>query len=121
MFAGGNEENRLTWASSGSLSVTRGATTVATSSVSVLPGTLNTWYYVEAQIKIHDTAGIANVRVNGTDVITASGLDTRPSTGSALYEQLWLATQYAGATHQYDDLYISTGSGCSFQGDHVVP
>ena len=92
-------------------------TTLATSAAGVIVP--NVWCYIEAQIRVHDTAGFVIVRVDGVEVINVSGVDTRNSTGTTPLDQLMLQSSSFGSTHDYDDLYLLTGADCEFQGDPV--
>lgn len=66
---------------------------------------LDTWYYVELQIQLSDTVGIAKTRVNGDVDIDATGLDTLAS-GSDL---TIAALRWGGTDNQndMDDFYIT--------------
>jgi len=79
---------------------------------------INTWYYVEAQVKLHDTAGSATLRVNGAQQGTTFTGDTKNAGTKTTYDQVRLVGP--GGNLDVDDLYISTGSGCSFKGDQTV-
>lgn len=60
----------------GVVQVMRAGTVVASSAASVVA--IGSGYHlVEAKIKIHDTTGYAIVKVDGIEVINATGLDTR--------------------------------------------
>jgi hypothetical protein len=104
----------------GALTVTRSTSTaLVTSAAGIMVS--NTWYYVEIQTKAHATAGTAIVRVNGTEVINATGLNTYTPTGPVLFDGVRVAPNVSGSVHLYDDLYISTGAGCAFKGSITVP
>ena len=94
-----------------------GGTALGTSANNVVAQ--NVWAYIEAQVFMHATLGTAVVRVNGTEVINISGVNTKGSGGTA-FSHLRLITPIASITHQYDDLYINTGGG-AFKGDITVP
>lgn len=102
------------------LSVYLGPTALATSSTGLIP--VNTYAYIEMQTRLHDTLGSVIVRVNGTPVITLTNINTNNAAGIATgYDALQLATALSGVTCLWDDLYLSVGSGCAFQGDHTIP
>lgn len=69
----------------------------------------DTWYYLEIQIKIHDTTGTLDMYVDGVSVISASGLDTKNgSEGYVTYVGL------GGSGYHiihFDDLYIADTTG----------
>ena len=94
------------------------STVIASSSAGVVAA--NTWAYIEVQVRLADApTGAVTVRVNGTNVIAAGGLDTKVATGTT-YTTLRLTGVVASTVQQYDDLYLTTDVGCSFQGDHNV-
>ena len=77
----------------------------------------NTWYYIEGQIVVSATAGSVTVRVNGTTVISETGINT-DAAGSGVCNQFTVsATQIpngaanVGVNGLYDDLYIFDGAG----------
>lgn len=112
----GTVEDRLALNSDGSLQFFRGSSSIAGSAPGLI--TINTWYYIESQfLNAASPDGWAKMRLNGTEVINATGLNTRiGGTPNELYLQA-----VSGIVHLYDDLYLTTGSGCSFQGDQVIP
>jgi hypothetical protein len=76
------------------------------------------WYFVEMKVKCHDTTGTAEVRVNGTNVLSATGLDTEPG---ALGYFTTVELGYQGSSYcRYDNLYICTGAG-SVNNDFLGP
>jgi hypothetical protein len=59
----------------GHLQITRNGTQLgANSTLTVLA---NTWYWIELKVKVHDTLGTYEVKVNGTTYISGTGADTR--------------------------------------------
>ena len=105
---------------SGGIQVRRG-TTAGTLLASAGAGSYPTtnWFYSEVKVVFSDTVGTVEVRINGTAVITATGLDTNNSTtvGSDVVS---IQTPNAGANRQLDDFYICNGSGSvnnNFLGD----
>jgi len=122
--SGSLQHNRLLWDNTGGigqLKFTRGAsTTIASSANGALPSA-GVWYYIEVQAKLHDTTGFVIVRVNGTNVINATGLDTRNGGTKSVYDTLFLSQGGNSGTTLVDDLYITAGPDCTFQGDHTIP
>jgi hypothetical protein len=106
--------NGLTWYRSNSAGAALAASAAGLIAV-------NTWYYLEAQIKLSDTVGTVDVRLNGVSVMSGSGLDTRNAGTDPTFDMLSL-TNVAGPSpnSRYDDLYISAGSGCAFKGDQTI-
>lgn len=105
----------------GAIEVRRGnvAGTVLGTSASGLIA-INTWNYFEAQVLMHDTAGTVIVRLNGTQIINLTGVDTKAAGTKAVYDSVELSAGGSGTTHNFDDLYLSSGAGCSFKGDQTV-
>lgn len=114
--AGATLHTSLRTSTDGSLNVVRSTTVqLATSAVGVIVP--NTWYYLEFQYKLGDSPnGAATVRINNTAVITITGVDTRNAGTKSVYDQVQLQGP-AGATTNYDDLYILSGAGETFRGD----
>jgi hypothetical protein len=83
--------------------------------------TANTFYYLEVQVFIADSGGYFTVRRNGTTVISGSAMDTLAlGTPASPIAELRLRN-VSGQTAQFDDLYLTTGSGCAFKGDITIP
>lgn len=95
------------------------AAVLGTSSTGLIP--VNTWAYVELQARIHATAGTVVVRVNGSEVLNLSGVNTNNATGDGLIDTVRLFPNSTGVTNVYDDLYLTVGSGAAFKGDHTIP
>lgn len=111
----GLQQTKLTYTpSSTTLAVTRDTTAIATNTG--ITFTQNTWYYIELQAKMHDTTGFAIVRVDGVERINATALDTKNG-GGTVYSGLGLRSNVSGTTSQYDDIYLKTGAGETFDGD----
>lgn len=105
--------------SSTTLSFTRAGFNLAQNAA--ITFTQNTWYYIEVQCKLHDATGFVKVRVNGTEVINAAGLDTKLAGTKTTYDAVRVASGAPTTTGQWDDMYLTTGSGCSLQGDQTIP
>jgi hypothetical protein len=69
----------------GGIAVYRGATLLgATSGPAV---TANTWSHIECKVFISDTVGTVEIRVNGTQVLSLTGIDTK-NTANTTYDQI---------------------------------
>jgi hypothetical protein len=105
---------------SGELTVKRNTTVLGTSAAVI---TLrNNWYYIEIKTTIHDSAGTYEVRVDGTNVLSATGQDTQ-NAGTATWNTLVIRGVDVGGDSYLDDLYICDGSGTTnndFLGDCKV-
>jgi len=96
----------LNW--NGTLSVDRGTSVLGTTSNALLSGV---WYYIEIKFVNHNTTGSYELRVNGDNWLSASGIDT--AVGAGGYYDSWAVSGGVNTTPFYfDDLYIvdSTGS-----------
>ena len=113
----GSVSNSLNLNTNGKLLVYRFNTIQGQTADAFMP--LNTWVYLEWQVRNHDTLGFHKVRVNGVDVpeLTLTNIDTKNSTG-LLYDSCSVST--LGASSGIDDIYLMTGSGDTFLGDVVV-
>jgi len=83
--------------------------------------TINTWYYIEAQATLHDTAGTVKLRVNGATVLDLNSIDTKAGGTKAVFDTVRIANGGAGSTSNFEDMYITTGAGAPFKGDITVP
>ena len=114
------EHGRLQVVTSGAVQVTRGASTFLGASAAGLIA-INTWNYIECQIKLHDTAGTVTVRVNGATVLTLTGQDTKNGGTKTVYDSIRLRYPSASFANLFDDLYITMGAGAPFKGSITIP
>jgi len=102
------------------LSVTLGKSNtgiIVSSAAGVVPS--NAWCYVELQARIHATLGFVTLRVNGSVVANASNVNTFNG-GTAVVDKVSVGCGAPGLQLKFDDLYVSLGSACTFQGDHTI-
>ena len=104
----------------GRLIVKRGqnGTTIATSS-SVL--SVGVWYHVELKATIHPSAGVVEVRVNGSSVgwiPQTTGLNTR-NTANNFVNGVLIIGNIAGAQITLDDLYVLDTTGVAPLNDFI--
>jgi len=103
--------------SSGHLLVRRGTGTTLATSTYIAP--TGAFLYFEFKATVHDTAGAYEVRVNGTNVLSGTGADTR-NAGAGVVDRI----QFSGGigmgdgaeiTYALDDVYMcdSVDSGIS--------
>ena len=101
---------QITWGinTSGYFIVSVGAT-IYTSTTQI---PLNTWTYVELQATISPSAGSFTLKVNGTAVLTETGIDTQGSTTTNT-DTVALGPYASGSTGAcyYDDFYICDANG----------
>lgn len=82
---------------------------------------INTWMYVEWKVVIHPSAGSYDIRIDGSSVLSGSGVDTSVD-GNAYARGLRIGGTTTG-TQYHDDLYICDGTGTTnnnFLGDVTV-
>ena len=87
----------------GTLSLMRGSTAIATSTPTVF---VNTWYYIELQGTVDPTSGYAEIRVNGRTWSTFSG-NTR-NTANSYSNSLMVSIPANGGL--FDDVYSRNDS-----------
>jgi hypothetical protein len=97
-------------------SVAPGGTTLLTSAAGLV--VVDTWYYVEMQYKLNDTNGSVIVRLNETNIMSGTGLDTKNGGTETTISMIYL-TNITGPSPNtiIDDLYVSTGPDPRFRGD----
>lgn len=118
MDSGSNQlEIRLN--SDATLSVTRNSIVLGTSTATV---NYNSDQYIEFKATIHDTAGTYELRLNGVNILSGSGVDTK-NTANASINQIMIGVDGnpgSSITWKYDDFYILDTSGATnnnFLGD----
>lgn len=101
--------------SDGSIAVYRSSTEIAVSATSLV--SIDTWFYLEVKIVFNNTTGSVVAKLNGTERINQTGLDTCVSAN----EYITKIRLYSNGDHVYvDDLYICNTSGSvnnDFYGD----
>jgi hypothetical protein len=78
------------------------------------------WAYIEVRMKCHDTLGTCIVRINGTEVLNLTGLDTLYT--SAVLTRVGLGSNIASYAY-FDDLVVMNTTGSlnnSFMGDVTI-
>ncbi len=121
-FDGGTRHTDLRFNSgTGQITATRNGTLLGTCSGTYTSGV---WYYLEAKVKIDDTTGTVDVRINGSSVLALTGQDTRNG-GNATSDQVILGATGLGGSWSVreDDWYINDLSGSAhngFEGDSRI-
>jgi hypothetical protein len=97
---------RLTTA--GQLQITRNGTVLGTSVV-----TLSTaaWYHIQVKVTIDDSTGTYEVRLDGTNVLSGTGADTR--NGGAATANRIKFQGVAGSSFEFDDVVILDTTGAA--------
>jgi len=104
--------------SAGAIRATRNGTNLGVSANGVVAA--SNWFYLEARVVIHDTAGAVEVRVNGNTVLNLSGVNTR-ATSNDYVNRLELRT--VTNPTRVDDLYylnVDATPPNGFLGDQIV-
>jgi len=106
-------------ATDGSIKVLRGGgagTLLESSATGIFSAQI--WYWVEIKVTIDNSSGTYEVRVNGTDVVSGSSVDTQSQTSAGVTQVRISGT---ATDSYYDDLYIADDSGSfDFLGDSRV-
>lgn len=114
----------ISFDSSGIITARRGTTSLGTSGANAL--LLNTWYYIEIKATLSDTVGVITVRVNGTNWINVSSVDTKNAGTKTVFDSIRLTGDSSSGSSEYylfDDLYLCNGAGSirnDFLGDVAV-
>jgi len=66
------------------------------------------WYYIEGRLKVHDTTGIAEAKINGTSELNLTSQDTRNDASNATIDRFLVADSNLV---YLDDIYMNDTSG----------
>jgi hypothetical protein len=102
--------------STGHLQVRRAASSAQVLGTSTAAVSGSSWVYIEFKFTINDTTGSFEVRLNGVNVLSATGIDTKNG-GTGIIDNIQLFDSTAA---KFDDFYICDLSGSSnndFLGD----
>lgn len=102
---GGSDQLTFLRKSDGAIEVRRGGgggAILGTSAPGVFPA--SAWTYIEVKVTVDDSAGAVDVQVNGTNVLSLTGLDNQQTGNNYI-------TRYGLATGLYDDHYLADTSG----------
>lgn len=119
-YDGGSAQVSLLVTNSGYLQVTNGHGTLLGQSVA--PISVGVWYWLEISVTFGNS-GSFEVRLNGSTIISGSGVDTSLS-GNSYATTFQIGSTYAnGRNNQFSDLYVCNGLGSvnnNFLGDCKV-
>ena len=104
----------------GHIGVYRGDTLLALSTNVV---SVNTWYFIELKVTIHNTTGAYELRVNGSStgwVPPVTGANTRGGTGNNYANMLMLGCSPRTQERWFDDIYVCSSAG-SVNNDFLGP
>lgn len=117
LWTDGGTNNGIRVETTGAVTFTNGAIPLVSSAGGLV--VINTYYYLEVQVRL-DHTGSVEMRLNGTQIAQATGVETNPSSGS-LFQQVRIGPAGSGATQLYDDLYLTMGAGAAFKGSITIP
>lgn len=117
-FDAGNVQVDLRIDGTGHLFFTRNGTSIG--SVATIPLVVNTYYWLEMQVTISSTVGVANLYINGTSALAGSSLNTQ-ATANAFFNQVG----FSPATQQTVDSFhcwdSTAGDVTAFPyGEHII-
>jgi len=97
----------------GSISAYRGntgTTSLGTTGTPKYPN--NGWFYVEVRMTCHDTAGIIEIKFDGTSVLNLTSQDTRNGGADALIDEIaWGASETQSGTYIRDIVIMNEAGG----------
>jgi len=79
----------------------------------------DTWHYGEFKVKIHDSLGEFVVKIDGVEVLNATGLDTRNGGASGVIDLFQIGAQRGDDFH-FRDLVLMNEQGSAFN-DFIGP
>lgn len=111
-FDNASAQVELWMLTTGALSIVRaGSATLGTVTSPLL--TAGTYNYIEWAVTIHPSAGTSELRINGTSVLSLTGVNTRATANSSANILRFGYPTGSGSiyTWDYDDVYICDGTG----------
>jgi len=132
--AGTTMHTTLGWNTDGRLQVFRGThlsgggTSLGSSAVGLISD--QTWYHVAFKVLLHDSAGTIDVELDGVNVLTLTGQDTKNGGTKTVFDTFWVRGCQTGgsAAIHFDDIYVANALGTvnnDFLGicrvDHLLP
>jgi hypothetical protein len=112
------EHVTVTWGTDGKIRVYRGTTAgtlLGTSAAAVMPLSA-TWYFVEAKVRLSDTVGTVEIRIDETPVLTLTGLDTKNGGTASVFSRV----EFSTVGEVMDDIYLCNEQG-SANADYLGP
>ncbi len=108
---GSNVGINLRRQTSGEWSIYFDTTHLATTSGQVLP--VDTWATVELRVKVDNSAGEYELRVNGITLLSATGIDTQPASNAYTNAIRIVGSNILGVQFHFDDFYVLDESGAT--------
>ncbi|MEX0677109.1 MAG: hypothetical protein WD063_08545 [Pirellulales bacterium] len=103
-----NEGINLRATSSGAIEVRLGSTLLETSAGGLL--TPSTWATIELSVHTHNSSGSYDVQLNGTSILSDSGIDTQPGSNAYCDTVRLGPTGSVSTSFYYDDFYCRDDS-----------
>jgi len=112
LISSGTEGMKLSCSNAGEIIVTRGATVLERSNLSVI--NFKRWHWIEFKVVCDNTTGSYELKVDGNTVCSGSGVDTQENL--AYYDQVMLEglTISTIKTPRFDDFIVMDGSGSDY-------
>lgn len=110
--AGVTSHVRICITADGAVRVRRGdgaGTILGTSSTGVVP--FNTWFYIAAKVRLHDSTGTVDIEINGSNVLSLTGLDTKNGGTKTVFDTAGWGAPGGGLSPRRRDLYVCNEAG----------
>lgn len=111
-YEGSNAQLALKFTTTGYISIYLGSTLLATSSARVPVGE---WHYIEFKSTIDNTNGSYEVRLDGTNILSDSSIDTQYSS-NAYWDVVYLRSGGGWDYIYFDDFYLTDSTGSTSTG-----
>jgi len=104
----------------GRIRVQRGSTILHTTDVAQYP--FGAWFFIEFKVRIHETLGTIQVRVDGVDVINETGLDTQEGAGDGLIDRISFGSAESNSIKlRITDIHVMNEQGGAPLNDLIGP
>lgn len=113
---GASQQVEMRITSTGLVKVTRAGTQLA---IGTVPISSYVWHFAELKVKIDNTTGTVQAKVNGVTHASASGIDTQ-ATANAYANRIYIGGPQANVQLEMGDLYVCDDQGATnndFLGD----
>lgn len=105
-----NSQMTVSLVDNNKLRIKRGAVVILDTTGVIL--TTDTWYHFEWKVLVHQSAGSYDIRIDGSSVLSASGLDTQDSDNAINFIRFGSQRSGGALTEALmDDLYILNSDG----------
>jgi hypothetical protein len=69
------------------------------------------WYYIEIKVKIHNSTGTVDIKINGVSKLSATGLNNRAGANNQATRIALHGSSNGGNNFRYDDWYVCDNQG----------